>query len=548
MSDPKNPFVHSLTLSSIQLVKVCVLSVILLPIRLLIALICLTLATILAVVGLKGLEKGDIDKRPFTGWRLAVRNVICYILRFMFFCSGFSVKIVGKQASPEDAPILAVAPHSSFFDALAVCVMGAPSVVAKAETSSIPFWGSLIKYTQPVLVHRLDTNSRLNTIKQITERSEGRGWQQVQIFPEGTCTNRSCLITFRLGAFYPGVAVQPVLLKWDNMTDCVTWTWEGIEAWRIIVYTLSQFYTNLTIEYLPPYNPTKEEVQDPKLFAANIRAVMADSLGVTTTDCNYLDYLRIDKSRTLVKRVQKLQKKMEMPLIEATSEEKQLTVNMDLLGERLGVAQDLAELSVVEELCGKVDLRNLRLVTLLATEEDALETFLAQTFILYNPELGPDKVSSESLEGVLSTVMLLNQKEAKEAVVNMSKGEDDLVVDKKDLADFLLNKKPNYVKVLRCWEMGLTEAGMTAAGMGDLLAMSASLTKEMNRRMEKVAESGSNLLSAGKEVVSDVSATITASRDKVTDVLSSAVTSLHKRTGSGNIRSKSETLDNKKLD
>eukprot|EP00092_Neocalanus_flemingeri_P100244 GFUD01128020.1.p1 GENE.GFUD01128020.1~~GFUD01128020.1.p1 ORF type:complete len:546 (+),score=155.79 GFUD01128020.1:104-1741(+) len=545
MSDPKNPFVHSLTLSSIQLVKVCVLSVTLLPIRLLIALICLTLATILAVVGLKGLEKGDIDKRPFTGWRLAVRNVICYILRFMFFCSGFSVTIVGKQASPEDAPILAVAPHSSFFDALAVCVMGAPSVVAKAETSSIPFWGSLIKYTQPVLVHRLDTNSRLNTIKQITERSEGRGWQQVQIFPEGTCTNRSCLITFRLGAFYPGVAVQPVLLKWDNMTDCVTWTWEGIEAWRIIVYTLSQFYTNLTIEYLPPYNPTKEEVQDPKLFAANIRAVMADRLGVTTTDCNYLDYLRIEKSRTLVKKVQKLQRKMLMPLIEATSEEKQLTVNMDLLGERLGVAQDLSELSVVEELCGKVDLRNLRLVTLLATEEDALETFLAQTFIMYNPELGPDKVSSESLEGVLSTVMLLNQKEAKEAVVNMSKGEDDLVVDKKDLADFLLNKKPNYVKVLRCWE-GVDL--LTAAGMGDLLAMSASLTKEMNRRMEKVAESGSNLLSAGKEVVSDVSATITASRDKVTDVLSSAVTSLHKRTGSGNIGSKSETSDNKKLD
>ena len=33
-------------------------------------------------------------------------------------------------------------------------------------------------------------------------------------------------------------------------------------------------------------------------------------------------------------------------------------------------------------------------------------------------------------------------------------------------------------------------------GLGDLLAMS-SLTKEMNRRMEKVAESGSSLLSAG---------------------------------------------------
>lgn len=51
----------------------------------------------------------------------------------------------------------------------------------------------------------------------------------------------------------------------------------------------------------------------------------------------------------------------------------------------------------------------------------------------------------------------------------------------------------------------------------DLLAMSANLTK----KMEKVAETGSNFLSAGKDAVSDVKG-----------VLNSAVTSLHKRTGS----------------
>jgi len=528
MSDPKNPFVHVLSLSYIQIFKICVLGVTLLPLRLLICLICLTLSTSLAVVGLKGLEKGDIDKRPFVGWRLAFRNAICYILRFMFFCCGFNVTVKGKQADPKDAPILAVAPHSTFFDSLAVCVMGAPSVVAKAETSSIPFWGSLIKYTQPVLVHRTDVNSRQNTIKQIKERSEGEGWQQVLIFTEGTCTNRKALITFRLGAFYPGVAVQPVLLKYNNMIDTVTWTWEGIEAWRVIVYSLSQFYVNMTIEYLPPYKPNQEEIDDPILFAGNVRAVMADKLGIPTTDCNYFDYLRIEKSRNLVKRVQKLQKKMEIPLIDATCEEKGLNVPMDMWGDRLGVSQDLPELSVVGELCGKEDdLRNLRLIILLATEEDAMQTFLDKTFSLYNPELGPDTVSTDALQKVLVTVLFLTQKEANEVVRILTKGEDTLVVDKQDLADFLLNKKPNYVKVLRCWEGGLT------GGMGELLAMSASnLTKEMNRRMEKVAESGSNLLSAGKDVVSDVSATITASKDKVTDVLSSAVTSLHKRTGS----------------
>jgi len=536
MTDPKNPFVYVLSLSYLQIIKVCVLGVTLLPLRLLIALISLTLATGLAVLGLKGLEKGDIDKSPFVGWRLAARNAICYILRFMFFCCGFNVKIVGKQASAKDAPILCVAPHSTFFDALAVAVMGAPSVVAKAETSTIPFWGSLISYTQPVLVHRSDTNSRQNTIKQISERSEGTGWQQVLIFPEGTCTNRSCLITFRLGAFIPGVAVQPVVLRYDNMVDTVTWTWEGITALKVIVYTLSQFYTNISIEFLPPYKPSKEEVEDPKMFAANVRAVMANSLGVNTTDCNYFDYLRIEKTKDFVKKVQKLQKKLEIPLADAMKEDNGIMLTLDTLGDRLGVSSDLPELSVVKELCGENgDIRNLKLITKLATEEDALETFLQQTFTLYNPELGQDSISKETLENVLITLVFLTTKEAKEAVTNITSSEKDVVL-KADLKDFLLNKKPNYVKVLSCWE------GCLLGGLGDLLAMSANITKEMNRRMEKVAESGSSLLSAGKDVVSDVSASITASKDKVSDVLSSAVTSLHKRTGS-----KSETSD-KKLD
>lgn len=50
---------------------------------------------------------------------------------------------------------------------------------------------------------------------------------QILIFPEGTCTNRSCLITFKPGAFYPAVPVQPVLLRYPNKLDTVTWTWDG---------------------------------------------------------------------------------------------------------------------------------------------------------------------------------------------------------------------------------------------------------------------------------------------------------------------------------
>lgn len=527
MSDPNNPFVHKIgNLSNLQILKMTVLGLTLLPIRLLIAFVCIVSAGSLAMLGLAGLSQEEVDRTPFTGWRLLFRNIVCIILRFMFMCVGFVVRVKGEQASSKDAPILVVAPHSTFFDALAVAVMGAPSVVAKAETSNIPFWGDLIRFTQPVLVHRSDTNSRQTTIKQISQRAEGaeEGWQQVLIFPEGTCTNRTRLITFRLGSFYPGVTVQPVTVRYDNLLDTVTWTWEGITAVWVIVYSLSQFYMNCTIEFLPPYNPDKQEMEDPKLFAANVRKVMADSLGVGTTDCNYFDYLKMEKCKKMLKRIQKLQRKLDVPLLELTAQINSLDQTSEELLSKL--KQEEEDLNTIEELCGEVgDLRILRLITLMATEKDALESFLDNSCKLYDDDQGTERISSQSLEKVLQAVVFLTPKEARELVDSVT-CDDEKLVKKQDIKEYLTVKKPNFSKVVRCWEEGLS------ASLGDLLAMSASLTKQVNKRMEKVAETGTNFLCAGKEVVSDVSATITSSKEKMTDALSSAVTSLHKRTGS----------------
>ena len=61
---------------------------------------------------------------------------------------------------------------------------------------------ALLKYTQPVLVKREDPNSRQNTVKEIQNRAQTGEWPQILIFPEGTCTNRSCLISFKLGMIF----------------------------------------------------------------------------------------------------------------------------------------------------------------------------------------------------------------------------------------------------------------------------------------------------------------------------------------------------------
>ena len=69
----------------------------------------------------------------------------------------------------------------------------------------------------------------------------------------------------------PGVTVQPVIIRYENTYDTVTWTWEGIPAWKVIVYSLSQFNVNCSIEFLDPYTPSQEEKEDAKLFANNVR-------------------------------------------------------------------------------------------------------------------------------------------------------------------------------------------------------------------------------------------------------------------------------------
>uniref|UniRef100_H3C3X4 Lysophosphatidylcholine acyltransferase 2 n=1 Tax=Tetraodon nigroviridis TaxID=99883 RepID=H3C3X4_TETNG len=225
---------------------------------------------------------------PMTGFMC--RKVMAALGRAYFFCMGFRVVVKGTQVSSSEAPILAVAPHSTFFDGIVCIVAGLPSTVSRVENLATPIFGRLLRCLQPVLVSRKDPDSRKNTIQEIESRAKSAGhWPQVLIFPEGTCTNRSCLITFKQGAFIPGVPVQPVLMRYPNSLDTVTWTWQGFGSRALLLLTLSQLYTTVEIEFLPPHVPTEEEKTSPALFASRVRQTMAQALGVPVTDHTYED-------------------------------------------------------------------------------------------------------------------------------------------------------------------------------------------------------------------------------------------------------------------
>jgi len=158
---------------------------------------------------------------------------------------------------------------------------------------------------------------------------------------------------------------------------------------------------------------------------------------------------------------------------------------------------------------------------LVCASDNCLATFVEQTFKLFGRDLRDEETTSSTLGCLLKKHLFLSDKETKEALENII---NDNKLEISQLEKFITITKPNHLKVLKAMENSLS------FGMTDLLTKTAGLTAErMAAKLEKVAASGSNL-------VSDMSATVAAGRDKVTDALSSAVTSLHKRTDSSTLK------------
>ncbi|CAH8672975.1 unnamed protein product [Schistosoma haematobium] len=292
--DILTPFTYQCRVSTLQYFKMYLLTVTILPFRALI-IGFLFIATLLVAnifwigYGSKSQVKPICDFR-----RWLILPIVRMSARLVFFAGGFHwIKIQGIRASRKEAPIMVIAPHSSFLDALVVVVLGLPSVVGKTESAE-SFVGGFVRMLQPILVNREDPNSRKKAIQELIRRAKSEeDWPQIVIFPEGTCTNRSCIATFKPGAFNAGVPVQPVIVRWPNKVDSVTWVCEGPGVFKLLWLLLSQFNNRLEIEFLPVYQPNEDEQMDAQLYANNIRRIMAEHLNVPLCDLSYDDFCQI---------------------------------------------------------------------------------------------------------------------------------------------------------------------------------------------------------------------------------------------------------------
>ena len=138
-----------------------------------------------------------------------------YLLPLLMWLLGFNVVVRGV---PERVPLYIVN-HSAIFDPTFIAtVVSFVTAVAKVEVARLPFIGMGMKSLGAIFVDRHDADNRKAAVDAISGYLNN--WDQskptVIIFPEGTTTNNTEILPFKLGAFQTSCKFQPVRVDYPN--------------------------------------------------------------------------------------------------------------------------------------------------------------------------------------------------------------------------------------------------------------------------------------------------------------------------------------------
>eukprot|EP00612_Vaucheria_litorea_P000215 CAMPEP_0171453280 /NCGR_PEP_ID=MMETSP0945-20130129/1053_1 /TAXON_ID=109269 /ORGANISM="Vaucheria litorea, Strain CCMP2940" /LENGTH=464 /DNA_ID=CAMNT_0011978119 /DNA_START=518 /DNA_END=1909 /DNA_ORIENTATION=- len=183
-----------------------------------------------------------------------------------------------------------VSNHICPFEPIFLLYYTKASVLQRSEDSKVPIIGRVQKALQVLFVDRKSEESRKGIIKLINERScESNLFPKMLIFPEGTCTNQSAIITFKNGPFHPGKTVQPILVRYMFRWMDPSFPAVSPSLRQLATRIACQVYNSMEIEFLDPYFPSSEEKVNAALYANNVRLLMAKKLGVPATHHAYED-------------------------------------------------------------------------------------------------------------------------------------------------------------------------------------------------------------------------------------------------------------------
>ncbi|XP_071925027.1 lysophospholipid acyltransferase LPEAT1 isoform X3 [Coffea arabica] len=204
------------------------------------------------------------------------------------FGTQVSFSAESKDQSQDSArPGVIVSNHVSYLDILYHMSSSFPSFVAKRSVAKLPLIGLISKCLGCVYVQRESKSSDFKGVSgivndRIKEAHQDKNAPMMMLFPEGTTTNGDFLLPFKTGAFLAKAPVLPVILRYPYQRFSPAW--DSISGVRHVFFLLCQFVNYMEVTKLPVYHPSQQEKDDPRLYAENVRRLMAHEGGLVLSD------------------------------------------------------------------------------------------------------------------------------------------------------------------------------------------------------------------------------------------------------------------------
>ncbi len=152
--DDPDPFTSDLRVEVVDWPGIFLGTLLLVPWRAVVVVLSLVAAWAVSKIGLAGIKDGEESRSPREGWRRRVMDgPLAFLGRLILWTGGFRIRVVGRQASRKEAPLLVGAPHSSFMEAM-IIVMCRCSPVSRYENKDAFLISACQKFTQTIFVDR----------------------------------------------------------------------------------------------------------------------------------------------------------------------------------------------------------------------------------------------------------------------------------------------------------------------------------------------------------------------------------------------------------
>jgi lysophosphatidylcholine acyltransferase / lyso-PAF acetyltransferase len=225
---------------------------------------CMFVTLILASIIIPVYRRQSIERRD------KLSRVVMF---WLMSTARFRINVVDYNKDESEHAQLYVSPHICMLEAMMMIYsIGHIRPMTADFTRNIPVFGIFVHASDPIYVMRGKQKNKISVVEQLRESVETTEYRHL-IFPEGTFTNGKSLIQFKSGAFAVGRPVTPMLFHYPQYTPF--WNREESSFFAQVYRIVSRFYTSVTIEYLPTYTPSQEELGNPKLYAENIRKLIA---------------------------------------------------------------------------------------------------------------------------------------------------------------------------------------------------------------------------------------------------------------------------------